>query len=538
MTFSEYFTYGNVLFSYIVNTRLSEPHTDQITSINFLPNPQKSASQPLLFVTTSLDSRFKIYNLIQPSQSVASSETYWSPRSQGFQRDLPLYDSAFSSDASVLAIAAGSSLTLWDPWTGLLQATFSYPPSNQPILSVKFITAAASFNSIVSKLPFLVALTRDKAHVWNLLTGTVWWSASVTDFIHGDSSLSGISRQSKSQKLKKKDRSHSHDAPIRGIVDGLSREVIVDEESGLFLVIVDEVVKEPTSVATSAGDDADSAKNNMDMDIDASQAKSSKKKSCRFTAWTRLLLFDPSSPDPLFVHHIQGRIRGATFLPSATFSKSSPRESIIRRLLIFSSRSELLTMGSWIESDSHVNDKEQSSDSILKSKVNENNTPEDGIMGGFLTRIYGTGTLNLSKSADNGTASTHTTSNTNANTTSSTTTHSAPYSSSQQMSNANHLISEKDKKSKFTFLNSPSHLLPRPSLLVQPFLEAMLVKRSGEKNIDNNNTTSMVDVVGQNDVANGDIDSDDDSMNKDVDISDNSSTNFNFLTNIFRNIEI
>ena len=78
---------------------------------------------------------------------------------------------AFSQDGSLLAVAAGDTVTLWDPSSNALIACLGSPSANQgsPLSKLCF----------VSNSPYLVGYTtgaNPSLIAWNLLTESVWWS--------------------------------------------------------------------------------------------------------------------------------------------------------------------------------------------------------------------------------------------------------------------------------------------------------------------------------------------------------------------------
>ncbi|KAJ3069145.1 WD repeat-containing protein 75 [Podochytrium sp. JEL0797] len=162
---------------YSVNTRVSSPHTSTITSLRFfsLPNPD-SPIPDLHVITTSLDTRFKIWSLAQPTADSREDTASWSQTSQGFFKDLPIHASAVSHDASMIAVGCGNVVTLWDPsTTTVCPQTLCNAASGESIVAMEFVGG----NSDDDEMPCLVVLTAKRVSVWNLLTGTVWWSLAL-----------------------------------------------------------------------------------------------------------------------------------------------------------------------------------------------------------------------------------------------------------------------------------------------------------------------------------------------------------------------
>ncbi|KAJ3243224.1 hypothetical protein HK104_008150, partial [Borealophlyctis nickersoniae] len=144
---------------YVVNTRIENPHEGLVTSLRF--SPGGSDGEQLLAVTTGKEGRFKIWQLNEPADD-ESAEPYWSLRSISYYKSLPCHDSSFSSDGSVLAVATGHVVTLWDPYTCELRAALSYHPPDMPVKRVQFVHGS----------PFLVSCTAEHLIVWSLLTCT------------------------------------------------------------------------------------------------------------------------------------------------------------------------------------------------------------------------------------------------------------------------------------------------------------------------------------------------------------------------------
>ncbi|KAF9916156.1 hypothetical protein BX616_004488 [Lobosporangium transversale] len=164
----KFWEYDSDARTYILNTRVDTPHSKEITSCVF--NPREGDHAPMV-VTTSLDGTFKVWELTHQGESRRGieAERAWSCRSTGFYRDMVPYCSGFSSDGSLLAIAYGQIITLWNPYLNTLQGVLTQPPETRPIKHLVFIK-----NS-----PFLIAATKDHLYSWNLLTCSVWWNYQI-----------------------------------------------------------------------------------------------------------------------------------------------------------------------------------------------------------------------------------------------------------------------------------------------------------------------------------------------------------------------
>ncbi|KAG0031342.1 hypothetical protein BGZ81_001370 [Podila clonocystis] len=164
----KFWEYDDDARTYVLNTRVDSPHTKAITSCIFNP---RQGSQPPMVVTTSMDGNFKIWELTHQGESRRGieAERAWSCRSTGFYRDLTPHCAGFSSDGSLLAIAYGQIITLWNPYLNTLHGVLTQPPETRPVTRLTFLK-----NS-----PFLIAATRDHLYSWNLLTCSVWWSYQI-----------------------------------------------------------------------------------------------------------------------------------------------------------------------------------------------------------------------------------------------------------------------------------------------------------------------------------------------------------------------
>ncbi|KAF9187055.1 WD repeat-containing protein 75 [Haplosporangium sp. Z 767] len=164
----KFWEYDDDAHTYVLNTRVDAPHSSAITSCMF--NPRQGNQAPMA-VTTSLDGTFKIWELTHQGEARRGieAERAWGCRSTGFYRDMIPHCAGFSSDGSLLAIAYGQIITLWNPYLNTLQGVLVQPPENRPVKHLTFLK-----NS-----PFLIAATKDHLYCWNLLTCSVWWSYQI-----------------------------------------------------------------------------------------------------------------------------------------------------------------------------------------------------------------------------------------------------------------------------------------------------------------------------------------------------------------------
>ncbi|KAI7867574.1 quinon protein alcohol dehydrogenase-like superfamily [Spinellus fusiger] len=146
--------------SYTLHTRVDYPHTQPITGLVFSP----ASRQGPMAITTSADGTFKVWVLASESR-LAVNERAWTCRSVGVYRDKAPTTAAFAEDGSILAVAFGATITLWDPYENTMQGVL-VQPLEETVTSLAFLADS----------PYLVATTKSHFYVWNLLTCSVWWS--------------------------------------------------------------------------------------------------------------------------------------------------------------------------------------------------------------------------------------------------------------------------------------------------------------------------------------------------------------------------
>ncbi|KAL6045495.1 NET1-associated nuclear protein 1 [Balamuthia mandrillaris] len=147
--------------NFVMNTRMDNPHVREVTGLVYHPTLN-------LVVSCSRDKKFKIWTHVRKpgTPTTAADKTAWMCRSVGFYKDSPATAAAFSSDGSLLAIAYGQVITLWDAINNALHHTLCHPVPNEEIKGLAFVPDTS----------FLVCYTKDQLFVWNLLTSSVWWS--------------------------------------------------------------------------------------------------------------------------------------------------------------------------------------------------------------------------------------------------------------------------------------------------------------------------------------------------------------------------
>ncbi|CAM9689351.1 unnamed protein product [Lampetra planeri] len=154
--------------SFVLNTTVAAPHDLDITAVCFRRQRPGRETESTL-VTCSLDGRFKVWTLARDPE--AAGGVNWSCDFVGSFRKLPATTCCFSEDGSVLAVAFGSVVTLWEPECWEMRATFCQPPGGIRQLcfgnknSCKYLVGATDTGFL---------------HVWNLLSCWLEWSVQLS----------------------------------------------------------------------------------------------------------------------------------------------------------------------------------------------------------------------------------------------------------------------------------------------------------------------------------------------------------------------
>lgn len=146
-----------------LSTVIYEPHRDAgISSIGFHPTHQMAAS-------CSFGGDFKIW--VRSSQVSQKDQRHqsegWTCHSVGSYKKKPMTAATFSTDGSVLAVAAENVITLWDPDRNLLVAVIG--ETIEPITTLSF----------VGKSEYLVSASRGsnaQLSVWSMSKLAASWS--------------------------------------------------------------------------------------------------------------------------------------------------------------------------------------------------------------------------------------------------------------------------------------------------------------------------------------------------------------------------
>ncbi|KAG6468617.1 hypothetical protein ZIOFF_073306 [Zingiber officinale] len=162
----KYWTRGSLVAEYLLSTVIYEPHSDaQVSSLAFRPGHNMA-------VTSSYGGDFKVW--VHGSHADRNNEsiqrTGWRCQSVGSYKGKSLTAAAFSADGSVLAIAAETIITLWDPDSNILVAMIgdTLSPITKP--------------SFVGESEYLVSYThglKPQLSVWSTSNLALYWSHGI-----------------------------------------------------------------------------------------------------------------------------------------------------------------------------------------------------------------------------------------------------------------------------------------------------------------------------------------------------------------------
>ncbi|KAJ1858306.1 NET1-associated nuclear protein 1 [Coemansia sp. RSA 1822] len=169
--------------TYTLVTRIDAPHSGGVHSICFQPSHRRNA---LLCVSTGRDHLFRVWELQSVLGAGPNERFVWASRFTCGYRKLQPTAAAFSFDGSTLAVAFGGAVTLWDPAVcagpvGVLVASADTPN----LKGVAFVGASS----------FVAAWSDERLDVWNMLTGSVWWTLAMpiqSVYVHPRSSLLAV----------------------------------------------------------------------------------------------------------------------------------------------------------------------------------------------------------------------------------------------------------------------------------------------------------------------------------------------------------
>ncbi|KAJ2525449.1 NET1-associated nuclear protein 1 [Coemansia sp. RSA 2049] len=159
--------------SYRLVSRIDNPHMrGRVRDVAFQPpvRGKGTDSLGLLCVTTGADRALRVWELHR-----ADAESFWSCRGSARYRDMEPHGAAFSADGSMAAVSFGNAVTLWD--------VSAQPPRQMPggggggdALVASALAPALTGVAFVGQTPYLAAWSRQRLDLWNMLTGSVWWT--------------------------------------------------------------------------------------------------------------------------------------------------------------------------------------------------------------------------------------------------------------------------------------------------------------------------------------------------------------------------
>ncbi|KAJ2714927.1 NET1-associated nuclear protein 1, partial [Coemansia spiralis] len=164
---------------YKLASRIDNPHTGGVHAIAFQPVLRKGALQPdaagLLCASTGRDGSFRVWELQTSAPAPGGnsnnvSHSFWTCRATVQYRGLQPHGAAFSADGSTLAVTFGGAVTLWDAQTCAAPVAALVSSAAAPRL------AGVAF---IGSTPYLAAWSAERLDVWNMLTGSVWWTLAM-----------------------------------------------------------------------------------------------------------------------------------------------------------------------------------------------------------------------------------------------------------------------------------------------------------------------------------------------------------------------
>ncbi|KAL6622616.1 hypothetical protein ACP70R_032495 [Stipagrostis hirtigluma subsp. patula] len=156
---------GSSAGRYSLSTVIYEPHSDAgVSAVAFCPGRGMA-------VSCSFGGNFKVWVQSSPTQpSDGKNHSGWRCQSVGSYKKKPMTAAAFSADGSVLAVAAESVITLWDPDNNALVGVIAEALS--PVTDLSFVGTSAFLMSLSQS-------SRPQVAVWNVSNLSMHWSYSL-----------------------------------------------------------------------------------------------------------------------------------------------------------------------------------------------------------------------------------------------------------------------------------------------------------------------------------------------------------------------
>lgn len=161
----KFWNHGSRAGHYFLSTVIYEPHSDDgVSSVAFRPGRNMA-------VSSSFGGNFKVW--VQSLSSQSNDErncSGWRCQSVGSYKKKPMTSAAFSADGSVLAVAAESTITLWDPDNNALVGVIAETLS--PVTNLSFVGTSVFLMSLCQS-------SRPQIALWNVSNLSMQWSYSI-----------------------------------------------------------------------------------------------------------------------------------------------------------------------------------------------------------------------------------------------------------------------------------------------------------------------------------------------------------------------
>lgn len=167
---------------YVLNTRIDKPHEDGIvSSIAFSPasiddDAEENATGILLVSTGRDDRKIKTWRLTsRATRGGARKDFYWVARSVAGYRNHAPHSARWSPDGSVLAVAQGSFLTLWEPVSNSLVAALACPEVKPAVTTGTQQQQQQHLEFVGRSGRFVAVSSGATVVVWDLVRSAVHW---------------------------------------------------------------------------------------------------------------------------------------------------------------------------------------------------------------------------------------------------------------------------------------------------------------------------------------------------------------------------
>ncbi|WFD42555.1 NET1-associated nuclear protein 1 [Malassezia psittaci] len=150
--------------TYQLNTRIDHPHEKHVTALSFSP---RLGSDGILLATVGDDGQVKTWRVAVRTLRGERTESYWICRSAfSYRGTIPRWVT-WSPDGSLLAIAQGVFITLWDPVSLVMQTRLAAPE----------LGAAEQCVFVGRHGRFLAAVGSQRLLIWDLVGQRVVYAA-------------------------------------------------------------------------------------------------------------------------------------------------------------------------------------------------------------------------------------------------------------------------------------------------------------------------------------------------------------------------